>query len=229
MPVIIYAPTERVERNLKQILDRLFSNCVHYQDLRDNHQHLATLNRPPHIDVRIQGIIRLFEFNNPQQHFSSVVASVASAIQQYHWEAHTEKVGEILQAIDSSSSEVLVYLSAGHFSVTRFRPHPHPHMRTRGLLIATGPGLPTGGIVRVGAGNELYSRLYGHAGRQLMRAGDEALINGIINLGVNVGTGMVLARLLGATGLISQADAGALWRGFSLLRQGGAVATARQR
>lgn len=99
-------------------------------------------------------------------------------------------------------------------------------MRTRGFLIATSPGLPGGGIVRIGAGNELFSRLYGHAGRELMRVGYEALINGVINLGVNVGTGMILSRLLGATGLISQADAGALWRGFSLLRQGTAAATA---
>ena len=228
MPVIIYAPTAQSERNLKQILSRLFSNCIQYQDLRDNHQHLATLTRPPHIDVKIQGILRLFEFNNPQQHFASVVASVANAIHKFHWEAQADKVGDILQAIDSSS-EVLVYLNGSNFSVTRFRPHPHPHMHTRGLLIATGPGLPMGGIVRVGAGNELYSRLYGHAGRQLMRAGDEALVNGIVNLGVNVAAGMVLARLLGASGLISQADAGALWRGFSLLRQSGAAATAGRR
>lgn len=225
MPVIIYAPTASSERNLKQILSRLFSNCVTYQDLRDNHQHLVTLVRPPHIDVRIQGMIRLFEFNNPKQHFASVVASVAKVLAECHWEAHTEKVGDILQAIDAYS-EVLVYLNGSNFSVTRFRPHPHPHMRTRGFLIATGGGLPGGGIVRVGSGNELYSRLYGHAGRQLMRTGDEALINGVINLGVNVGTGMILSRLLGATGLISQADAGALWRGFSLLRQGTAAATA---
>ena len=228
MPVIIYAPTAQSERNLKQILSRLFSNCIQYQDLRDNHQHLATLTRPPHIDVKIQGILRLFEFNNPQQHFASVVASVANAIHEFHWEAHADKVGDILQAIDSSS-EVLVYLNGSNFSVTRFRPHPHPHMHTRGLLIATGPGLPMGGIVRVGAGNELYSRTlrpcwtatYARRRRSPGQRDRESR--------VNVAAGMVLARLLGASGLISQADAGALWRGFSLLRQSGAAATAGRR
>ncbi|CTQ53321.1 hypothetical protein LP7551_01842 [Roseibium album] len=37
-----------------------------------------------------------------------------------------------------------------------------------------------------------------------MRFGDEAQIISIINLGLDVGTGMILSKLLGVTGLISQ-------------------------
>lgn len=226
MPVLIYAPNASTEKNLKQILQHLFPNSLRFRDLHDNSLHLVTLIRPPHVDVKIQGLVSLFEFNNPKQHFALVAAAVAANIQKFSWEAHTEKIGDILQAIEASSF-VLVHLNGSTFSVTRFRPHPHPQMSSKGFIIATGNGLPSGGIVRVGSGNELYSRLYGHAGRRFMQAGNDALVNGTVNLGVNIATGMVFARLLGFSGLITQAEAGTLWRSFGLARQGTQAATTR--
>ncbi len=219
MPVIIYADTPARLRNLKQITSRLFSNGVRYQALKDANQHLVTLQTGPHITVKIQGLIKLLEFNNPKQHFASVVASVALVIEKLNWQTHTAKIGDILQAIEGSSY-VLIHHSGSGFAVTRFRPHPHPHLRGKGFIIATGSGLPAGGVVRVGSGNLLYSKLYGHAGRRTMKAGGDALINGIINLGFNVHVvGPIVTKLLGATGLITGAEAGTLLRTFSLARK----------
>lgn len=218
MPVIIYAPTPAKLRNLKQILNHLFSNGLRYRDLQDNNQHLVTLITGPHITLKIQGLIKLMEFNNPKQHFAAVVASVALVIQKFKWDVHTSKVADILQTIEGSSY-VLVHHNGNGFAVTRFRPHPHSHLRGKGFIIATGTGLPTGGVVRVGSGNDLYSRLYGHAGRQMMKVGNDALINGIVNLGFNVGlVGPAIVKLLGATGMMTTAEAGTLIRAFNLAR-----------
>lgn len=224
MPVLIYARNRTAERNLKQILTRVFGNSIRYQDLGE-HQILVDLHRGPHIDARLFGMIRLFEFNNPREHFAGVVAAVSKAIADCHFEAHVDKFGDILQAIASRGSVVLVYLNGSRFSTTRFRPHPHPHMRTRGLIIATGPGLPMGGVVRVGPGNELYSMLYGEAGRRLVGSINDALPNAIVNQGINLAAGSIFARLLGATGLISTQDAGAAIRAFNAARLTAPVVT----
>ena len=88
MPVLIYAPNRVAERNIKQILTRVFGNTIRYQDLGE-HQILVDLNRGPHIDARLFGMIQLFEFNEPRKHFAGVVAAVSQAIADCHFDVET--------------------------------------------------------------------------------------------------------------------------------------------
>ncbi len=133
------------------------------------------------------------------------------AIEKYKWQQQQDKIGQLLKDIDSPSY-ALVHLGAGsQLTVTRFRRHPHPQLAAKGFIIATGPGLPAGGIVRVGSGNKIYSRLYGHAGRQMLSTGRDALINGIVNNGFNTVLGGIFTKLLVGSGLLSSSAAGQVW------------------